>query len=167
MQTETQAPKIDGHRSSAHMANEFLTFRLGPEEYGIEILKVQEIRGWEQPTTIANAPRFIKGVINLRGTIVPIIDMRLKFGLGAADYDDFTVVIIINVSDRTVGIVVDSVSDVLELPPAQIRPSPNVTAAVDTDFITGLGIFDDRMLILIDIEKLISSPEMALVETSK
>jgi purine-binding chemotaxis protein CheW len=145
-------------------ANEFLSFTLGGEEYGIEILKVQEIRGWEQPTRIASAPAFIKGVINLRGTIVPIVDLRLKFELGAADYDQFTVVIIVNACDRTVGIVVDSVSDVVALAPDQFRPAPQFRATVGIDFIMGLGSIDEKMLILVDIEKLIASPEMALFD---
>ena len=105
----------------AERPREYLTFRLGEEEYGIDILKVQEIRGYEQPTRIANAPSFIKGVVNLRGVIVPIVDMRLKFGLGSAEYNDFTVVIILNLGARVVGMVVDSVSDVMALSPEQIR----------------------------------------------
>jgi purine-binding chemotaxis protein CheW len=144
--------------------NEFLTFRLGQEEYGIEILKVQEIRGWEQPTTIANAPQFIKGVINLRGTIVPIVDMRIKFNLGSADYNVFTVVIILNVAGRVVGMVVDSVSDVITLAGEQIRPAPEFGAALDTQHIVGLGTADDRMLILLDIERLMCSRDMALMD---
>jgi purine-binding chemotaxis protein CheW len=143
---------------------EYLTFRLGEEEYGIDILKVQEIRGYEQPTRIANAPSFVKGVVNLRGVIVPIVDLRLKFDLGSATYDDFTVVIILNLGARVVGIVVDSVSDVMELSPEQIRPAPEVGASVDSSFITGLGTLADRMLILIEIERLMSAAEMALAE---
>lgn len=152
--------------AGGEQANEFLTFRLGKEEYGVEILKVQEIRGWEQPTTIANAPEFIKGVINLRGTIVPIVDMRIKFALGEAAYDMFTVVIILNVGGRIVGMVVDSVSDVITLPVEQIRPAPEFSSAFDTQYITGLGTLDQRMLILINIEKLMMSPDMGLVEAS-
>jgi purine-binding chemotaxis protein CheW len=143
---------------------EYLTFRLGEEEYGIDILKVQEIRGYEQPTRIANAPAFVKGVVNLRGVIVPIVDLRLKFNLGKATYDAFTVVIILNLGARVVGIVVDSVSDVMELAPEQIRPAPEVGASVDATFITGLGTLADRMLILIEIERLMSAAEMALAE---
>jgi purine-binding chemotaxis protein CheW len=145
-------------------ASEFLTFRLGKEEYGIEILKVQEIRRWEQPTSIANAPEFIKGVINLRGTIVPVVDMRIRFGLGEAAYDMFTVVIILNLSGRIVGIVVDAVSDVITLDAGQIRAAPDFSASFDTQYITGLGTLDHRMLILMDIEKLMTSAEMALVD---
>ncbi|MCX7961396.1 MAG: chemotaxis protein CheW [Burkholderiales bacterium] len=146
--------------------NEYLTFRLGREEYGIEILKVQEIRGWEQPTTLANAPDFIKGVINLRGTIVPVVDMRVKFALGEARYDQFTVVIILNVSGRVVGMVVDSVSDVVRLGPEQVRAAPDFSASFDTRYITGLAAVEDRMLILVDIEKLMTSADMGLVEAA-
>ena len=145
-------------------AQEFLTFTLGPEEYAIDILKVQEIRGYEQPTTIANAPTFIKGVINLRGTIVPIVDLRIKFGVGLADYTPFTVVIILNIGSRVVGIVVDGVSDVTSLRSDQIRPAPEFAATVSTHYIEGLGTLGDRMLIVVDIAKLMLSSEMALVD---
>ena len=145
---------------------EFLSFRLGAEEYGIEILKVQEIRGWENPTAIANTPAFIKGVINLRGIIVPIVDLRLKFRLGEAKYDEFTVVIILSVAKRVVGIVVDAVSDVITLAPNQIRPAPEFGASLDTRFITGLGTVGERMLILADIERLMTSADMQLVDST-
>lgn len=144
--------------------NECLTFTLGKEEYGIDILKVQEIRGYDAVTTIARAPEFIKGVINLRGAIVPIIDMRIKFDLGNPTYDQFTVVIIINVSNRVIGIVVDSVSDVITLASEQIKPAPEFATHLDTGYITGLGTVDDRMLILMDIEKLMVSSDMGLVD---
>jgi purine-binding chemotaxis protein CheW len=143
---------------------EFLSFRLGTEEYGIDILKVQEIRGYDSVTRIANTPEFLKGVINLRGTIVPIIDLRIKFGLGAPVYDEFTVVIILSVASRIVGVVVDSVSDVLTLTDDQMRPAPEFSAALDTQYVVGLGSIDDRMLILVDIEKLIVSRDMGLVD---
>jgi purine-binding chemotaxis protein CheW len=146
-------------------AGEFLTFRLGPESYGIEILKVQEIRGYETPTAIATAPAFIKGVINLRGVIVPILDLRIKFQLNQAGYDEFTVVIILNVAGRVVGVVVDSVSDVLTLASAAIRPPPEfASAALDTRYITGLGTVEKQMIILLDIEKLMTGADMALVD---
>lgn len=143
-------------------AREYLTFRLDQEEYGIDILKVQEIRGYEQPTRIANAPAFIKGVVNLRGTIVPIVDMRLKFNCAQADYNSFTVVIILNLRDRVVGIVVDSVSDVMELSAENIRSAPDVKSAIDNGCILGLGSVGERMLILLDIEKLMSNADMGL-----
>jgi purine-binding chemotaxis protein CheW len=146
-------------------ASEFLTFRLGPESYGIEILKVQEIRSHETPTAIANAPAFIKGVINLRGVIVPILDLRIRFGLAEARYDDFTVVVILNVAGRLAGLVVDSVSDVLALAGDAIRPTPEFASATfDTKYITGLGTVGDQMIILLDIEKLMTGADMALVD---
>ena len=144
-------------------AREYLTFRLDQEEYGIDILKVQEIRGYEPPTRIANAPEFIKGVVNLRGTIVPIVDMRLKFNCANAEYNSFTVVIILNLRNRVVGIVVDSVSDVLELTPDNIKAAPEIESVVDNNCILGLGSVAERMLILLDIEKLMSSVDMGLV----
>jgi purine-binding chemotaxis protein CheW len=162
MQTaESTASKSSPHRSVVR-PREYLTFRLGAEEYGIDILKVQEIRGYEQPTRIANAPAFIKGVVNLRGVIVPIVDMRLRFGLGSAEYNSFTVVIILNVGGRVIGMVVDSVSDVLELPPDAVRDAPEMSSMVDSSYILGLGTVGDRMLILVDIEQLIMSPDMAI-----
>ncbi|KQP17011.1 chemotaxis protein CheW [Pseudorhodoferax sp. Leaf267] len=145
------------------VAREYLTFKLGEEEYGIDILKVQEIRGYEVPTRIAHAPAFLKGVVNLRGTIVPIIDMRLKFNCAQAEYNGFTVVIILHLRSRIVGVVVDSVSDVLELPPHSIRPAPDIDTSVDNACILGLGSVGDRMLILLDIERLMSGVDMGLV----
>ena len=143
---------------------EFLAFKLGDEEYGIDILKVQEIRGYEAVTRIANAPEFIKGVINLRGIIIPVVDMRIKFKLGEPVYDQFTVVIILNINGRIVGMVVDSVSDVTTLSPEQVKPAPEMGTAFNSDYITGLGTIDERMLILMDIDKLMSSGEMGLIE---
>jgi purine-binding chemotaxis protein CheW len=144
--------------------NEFLAFTLGKEEYGIDILKVQEIRGYEAVTRIANSPDFIKGVVNLRGIIVPIVDMRIKFQLGEPTYDQFTVVIILNISGRVVGMVVDSVSDVITLGPEQIKPAPEMGTTFDSDYLIGLGTLDERMLILVDIDKLMSSADMGLIE---
>ncbi len=148
-------------------AREYLTFRLDSEEYGIDILKVQEIRGYDAVTKIAGAPPFIKGVINLRGVIVPIVDLRMKFNLGEAKFDVFTVVIILNLAGKVVGAVVDSVSDVLELDPAQIKDVPEFQSMLDNNYITGLGSVgtgeEARMLILIDIDRLMSSADMALI----
>jgi len=147
-------------------SRELLTFTLGNEEYGIDILKVQEIRGYDAVTTIANAPEFIKGVINLRGIIVPIIDMRIKFRLGNVTYNQLTVVIILNIANRVVGIVVDGVSDVITLTADQLKPAPEFSASLDTQYITGLGTVDERMIIVMDIEKLMTSRDMELVETA-
>ena len=151
-------------RSGAQAAaNEFLTFTLGAEEYGVDILKVQEIRGYGTVTRIPDAPDFVKGVINLRGTIVPVVDMRLKFKLGKSEYNSFTVMIILNIANRVVGMVVDSVSDVVALTGDQIRPAPELGSSLGAQFLTGIGALDNRMLILVDIERLMTSAEMALI----
>ena len=142
---------------------EFLSFRLGREDYAIDILQVREIRAHEPVTRIANAPAFMRGVINLRGTIVPIVDLRLRFALEKADYDKFTVVIILNIAQRAVGIVVDAVSDVVALAADEIRPPPEFNGALDGGFIRGLALLGERMLILIDMAALLASPHMALV----
>ena len=139
---------------------EFLTFTLGEEHYGVDILKVQEIRGYDAVTRVPDAPEYIKGVINLRGTIVPVIDLRLKLRLREARYDSLTVMIVLNVEDRVVGIVVDGVSDVVPLSQEQIRPTPEFGAAVDTRFISAIGTLDERMLILLDIETLLDSADL-------
>ncbi len=144
--------------------SEFLSFRLGEEEYGVDILRVQEIRGYESVTRIANAPEYVKGVVNLRGTIVPIVDMRIKLGLGQPVYDEFTVVIVLNIGNRVIGMVVDSVSDVITLSGEQIRPAPPMGSSLDSDYLIGIGTLDDRMLILVDIDKMMSSEEMQLIE---
>jgi purine-binding chemotaxis protein CheW len=144
---------------------EVLAFRLGSEEYGINILKVQEIRGYDAVTKIANAPEYIKGVINLRGIIVPIIDMRIKFNIGVPTYDQFTVVIILHIENKTVGLVVDSVSDVLSLAADQIKPAPTVGTSLNTDYLIGLATIDERMLILADIDKLISASDITHAES--
>ncbi|MEW6479897.1 MAG: chemotaxis protein CheW [Pseudomonadota bacterium] len=146
---------------------EYLTFRLGAEEYGIDILRVQEIRSYEEPTRIANAPSFIKGVVNLRGVIVPVVDLRIKLNCEKVEYNGFTVVIVLNVHGRVVGAVVDSVSDVIELGGEQIRPAPEMNTSVDTTFITGIASVAERMLILMDIEALMSSADMGLIDASR
>ena len=142
---------------------EFLSFTLGQESYAIDILKVQEIRGFETPTRIANTPDFIKGVINLRGHIVPIVDLRLKLGMDEARYDSTTVVIILNILKRVVGMVVDGVSDVVALAPGSIKPAPELGASLDTRYILGLATLGDQLLILVDIERLMGSQDMALL----
>ena len=170
MHAESARPaSIDDTRpvhSADAVGREFLSFRLGAEEYGIDILKVQEIRRWETPTAIANMPPFIKGVVNLRGIIVPILDLRVKFNLAEANYDEFTVTIILSVAQRVVGVVVDAVSDVITLMPDQIRAAPAFAGSLETKFITGLGTAGERMLILVDIERLMTSRDMQLVDGS-
>lgn len=145
-------------------AREYLTFRLGSEEYALDILKVQEIRGYESVTMIPNASVFMKGVINLRGVIVPIVDMRIKFNLGEVGYDQFTVVIILNILGRVVGIVVDAVSDVVMFTKEQIKPAPDFSSALEARYLLGLGTIGERMIILVDIETLMTSPELELTD---
>jgi purine-binding chemotaxis protein CheW len=142
---------------------EYLTFTLGKEGYGMDILKVQEIRGYDSVTHIANSPDFMKGVINLRGVIVPIIDMRIKFNLGNVVYDEFTVVIIMKILGRVIGMVVDGVSDVVTLPADQIKPAPEFGSNINAEYITGIGTVGEQMLILVDIERLIGSEDMQLM----
>ncbi|MDR7343768.1 purine-binding chemotaxis protein CheW [Pantoea alhagi] len=144
--------------------NEYLVFTLGNEEYGIEILKVQEIRGCERVTRLANTPEFITGVTNLRGVIVPIVDLRIKFDLAGVEINEKTVVIVLSLAQRVVGIVVDGVSDVLSLDAEEIKPAPDFSVTLSTDYLLGLGSVDERMIILVDIEKLLTSEEMELVE---
>ena len=160
--TQVNSDNAIGGNVSA--GSEYLTFTLGQEEYGIDILKVQEIRGYDAVTKIANTPDFIKGVINLRGTIVPIVDMRIKFHLNNVEYDQFTVVIILNIANRVVGMVVDGVSDVIALASDHIKAAPEFGATLDTQYILGLATVEERMIIVIDIERLMTSQDMELVE---
>jgi purine-binding chemotaxis protein CheW len=148
-------------------AFEALAFRLGREEYGVDILKVQEIRGHDPVTRIANAPDYIKGVINLRGIIVPVVDLRHRFQLEIPGDDQFSVVIVLNLGKRVIGIVVDGVSDVISLAAGDIRPAPKMGAALEADFLLGIGAVDGRMLLLLDIEGLMSSAELGLIECSQ
>jgi purine-binding chemotaxis protein CheW len=161
-----ESTTLTQHQNEAAVPDtlQFLAFTLGDEEYGVDIQKVQELRGYDAVTRIANAPDFIKGVVNLRGIIVPIIDMRIKFQLGMPTYDQFTVVIILNIGHRTIGMVVDNVSDVLTLQPEEIKPAPEMGTAIDTDYLIGLGTLDSRMLILIDIDRLMSSSDIGMVD---
>jgi len=144
--------------------SEFLTFRLGKEEYGIDILQVQEIRSYEEPTRMVGTPEFIKGVINLRGTIVPIIDLRIKLGCDRVEYDDFTVVIFLNIANTTVGVVVDAVADVAQLTREQIKSAPHFEGQLDAAFARGIASVGQRMLILIDMQALLSASELKVVE---
>jgi purine-binding chemotaxis protein CheW len=141
---------------------EFLTFTLAEESYGLEIMKVKEIRGYESVTKIANAPDYVKGVLNLRGDIVPILDLRLKFNVGQATYNEFTIVIMLSVANRIVGIVVDAVSDVINLDRSQIKPPPEFGVAFDHKYLFGLATVQDHMVILLNIEALITSKELGL-----
>ncbi len=140
--------------------DQYLTFLLGQEEYGVDILRVQEIKGWERATEIPNTPDYIRGVMNLRGTVIPIVDLRRRFDLAAADYTNTTVVIVLRIEGetaaRTMGFVVDAVSDVYNVAPDNVQPAPDFGARVNTQFIKGLAAVDDKMVILLDIDRLIS-----------
>ncbi len=158
---------------SHHDANkefkELLTFFLAGEEYGVDILRVQEIKGWDSVTNIPNTPEYIRGVINIRGSIVPIIDMRLRFNLEKKEYDATTVVIVLNVvndgkADRTMGVVVDAVSDVYNVPIDDVKASPDFGTAVDTEFVTGLATIDNKMIIVLDIDHMLNAAELAVIE---
>lgn len=151
---------------AAGRPSEYLAFTLGAEHYGMDILCVQEIRSYEQPTRMANTPDYIKGVVNLRGVIVPIIDMRIRFGLAEVAYDHLTVVIVINVGTQVLGMVVDGVSDVVSLAPEQMHAVPEMSDSVISSHIQGIGSLQESMLILLDIEKLMSSSEMGLMAQS-
>ncbi|WP_116366325.1 chemotaxis protein CheW [Parahaliea mediterranea] len=145
---------------------EFLVFSLGEEEYAVDILKVQEIRGYDNVTRIANTPDFIKGLANLRGVIVPVVDLRIKFRLDKVEYNEQTVVIVVCIEERIVGIVVDGVSDAMSLTAEQIKPAPEFGVSMPVDYLSGLGSVDDRMLVLVDIERLLTSEEMALMDSA-
>jgi len=164
MNAESISSSATSHSTSVLVAGcELLSFSLGAEYYGVDILKVQEIRGYDTVTRIPDAPDWLKGVINLRGAIVPVIDLRIKFKLSSVAYNEFTVMIILNLASRVVGIVVDAVSDVTRLTPEQIKPAPEFGAGIDTRYISGLGTLDDRMLILVDIERLLHTDELAAI----
>lgn len=156
---------MDTHHTNQD--KEVLSFRLAKEEYAISILKVQEIRGYEEPTMLPSAPACIKGIMNLRGSIVPIVDMRILFNLGEPSYDQFTVVIVLNIKHHVIGMVVDSVSDVVTLTDEQMRPAPDMGTTADGDTILGLGTVGERMLIVLDIDKLMSSEQLGLITNTQ
>ena len=143
---------------------EFLAFRLGDEDYAIDILKVQEIRVFEAVTKLPGAPDYIKGVINLRGLIAPVLDLRVKFGFQQAEYGPFTVLIVLHVRDRLVAVVVDAVADVVGLTDEEIKSAPELATGVNIEYIMGLGARGERMLILLDIERLICSRELGIFD---
>lgn len=162
----TAAETVQGIGFAAD-TNQFLTFTLGDEEYGLDILKVQEIKGYSLITRVPRSPEFVKGVLNLRGTIVPVIDLRSRFGLERREYDQFTVIIVVVVLGRAMGLIVDAVSDVLNLPPSEIAETPDFSNRVDTRFISGMGRAGDKLIILLDVEKLLSSDELQSVEATQ
>jgi purine-binding chemotaxis protein CheW len=151
-------------KPASSLALEYLAFTLGAEEYGVDIQRVQELRGYDAVTRIANAPDYIKGVVNLRGIIVPIVDMRMKMGVSNPTYDQFTVVVILTIGATLMGMVVDSVSDVTTLTPGQIKPAPDMGGAVDARYVLGIGTIEERMLILVDIDRMMSSDDIGTLE---
>lgn len=155
-------PAAPNARSPGHGV-QYLTLRLGDEEYAIDILSVKEIRTYEEPTKMVNSPGFVKGVINLRGAIVPIVDLRMRFGLSKVDYTEFTIVIVLNIRGTVVGVVVDAVADVVTLAADQIKPSPQFESSIDARFITGLVNLGDRMLIVMNMALLMSQSELGIV----
>lgn len=165
MQNEYAGADVIGNPPSHAGIHEFLVFGLGGEEYAIQIQKVQELRGYDTVTHLANAPAYIKGVVNLRGSIVPIIDMRILFSLNAPTYDASTVVVVLNIADRIAGIVVDSVADVVALTPEQIKPSADLAMSIRTDYLVGMGTLGERMLIMLDIDKLLSGSALNLISS--
>jgi purine-binding chemotaxis protein CheW len=160
-------PKPEPETFAESAEQEFLTFVLGKETYALDVMTVKEIRGYQPVTKLANAPDFVKGVLNLRGDIVPIIDLRIKFAVGEATYNDFTIVIMLNIGERVVGIVVDEVSDVIKVAAQEVKPPPEFGVVFDSSYLYGLTTIDQQMIILINIESLISSDELGLFESSK
>ena len=164
---DTAAKDVNQQIGLTTDGSQFLTFQLGEELYGVDILRVQEIKGYTAVTRIPNTPAHIKGVLNLRGTIVPIVELRTKFGMPTIDYTMFTVIVVVVVREKIMGLVVDAVSDVITLTPDQLRPVPEFNAAIASDHLLAIGALEDRMLILLDIEKLMSSADMGLVNPEK
>jgi len=157
------------NHDNQQIANKYLTFVLATEEYAVDILRVQEIKGWNKVTPIPNTPDYICGVINLRGTIVPIIDLRLRFGLERLEYGVMTVVVVVRVvamtgKERIMGVVVDAVSDVYDVIESEIKPPPDFGSVISIEFIKGLASVGEKMVIVLDIDKLLNSNELAIVE---
>lgn len=148
-------PGVEAARVGLTDDAQYLTFTLANEEYGVEILRVQEIRGYTAPTPVPNTPTWVKGVMNLRGTVVPVFDVRLKFGMEPSEYDRFTVIVVVNVGTRVVGLIVDAVSDVLDIPADSIQPAPDMGGAIDTSMLQGLARNGDRLTLLLDADRFV------------
>jgi purine-binding chemotaxis protein CheW len=156
-----QLDTLSNQISFATDGSQYLTFRLGQEEYGVEILKVQEIKGYSAITPVPNTPAYFKGVMNLRGTIVPVVDLRAKFGMPEAEYNQFTVIIVLMVGTKVMGLIVDAVSDVLNIPKKDIQPTPDFGAQVDAQFINGMAKAGDKLVVLLDIDRVLGGAELA------
>lgn len=152
-----QLDTLNSQISFATDGSQYLTFTLGAEEYGVEILKVQEIKGYSQVTPIPNTPPYVKGVMNLRGSIIPVVDLRSKLSMDETAYNQFTVIIVIRVGPKTVGLVVDAVSDVLNIPTQDVQATPDFGAQVDARFISGMAKAGEKLVVLLDIDKVLGS----------
>jgi purine-binding chemotaxis protein CheW len=161
--------QIDGLSSRVSFAadgSQYLTFSLGQEEYGVEILKVQEIKGYSTITPIPNTPSHVKGVMNLRGTIIPVVDLRSKLGMPTAEYSPFTVIVVVKVGNKTMGLVVDAVSDVLNIPPRDLQPTPDFGAQVDAAFISGMARAGEKLVVLLDLDRVLTGEATAVGSAS-
>lgn len=158
--TESATRELKQQAGLTTDGNQFLTFNLGEELYGVDILRVQEIKGYTAVTKIPNTPSHIKGVLNLRGTIVPIVELRTKFGMPTIDYTAFTVIIVVVVRDKVMGLVVDAVSDVLNIDKREIQPPPQFGAKVDVSFLNGVGKSGDKLVAILDMDRLLSEGEV-------
>jgi len=161
-----ETARVLDHRTPPANEEQFLTFRLDGQEYGIAILKVQEIKGWDKMTPIPNSPRYVKGVLNLRGVIVPVFDLRLRFGLPEAARDAFTVIIVVNIGGRLAGIVVDAVSDVINVGAEQQCAAPAYEGQQNREFIKGLAQVEDKLLILLDIDRMVNPEALETTEAA-
>ncbi|HSV97391.1 MAG TPA: chemotaxis protein CheW [Spirochaetota bacterium] len=159
--------RIDRKGERAEEENQYVTFVIGGETYGVEVLKVHEIIGMTQITYVPNAMAFMKGVINLRGSVVPVVDMRIKFTMSERDYDTFTVIIIVEVRGRMIGMIVDSVSDVVSIPVKSIQDTPHFSAKIETDFIMGIGQIEEKLVIILDVDRIMSGEEMTELERER
>jgi len=156
-----QLDTLSSQISFATDGSQYLTFRLGEEEYGVEILKVQEIKGYSTITPVPNTPAYRKGVMNRRGTIVPVVDLRAKFGMSETEYTAFTVIIVLTVGTKVVGLIVDGVSDVLNIPKTDIQATPDFGAQVDARFISGMAKAGDKLVVLLDIDRVLGEAALA------
>ena len=161
----TQQAVTEANSSIVATTNQFLTFLLGADQYGIEILKVQEIRGYSAVTPIPNSPVYIKGVINLRGTVVPVVDLRARFSMEATEYNKFTVIIVVTMGVKVIGLVVDAVSDVLDVPASEMRMPPDLGVRVETRFISGIATMGERMTVVLDIDRLLNEDAVTGLES--
>ena len=162
MSTAT-ADAIEQQTALSNGSQQYLTFDLAKEHYGVDILKVQEIKGYTAVTRIPNTPEYLKGVLNLRGTIVPIVDLRLKFGMGATEPTSFTVIVVVNVRERVMGFLVDGVSDVLEFASKDVQPPPELGNKVDITFVSGIGNCNDHLVTLLDVDRVLSEEDVEQV----